>query len=251
MTRLMNPTRFPRRRPEGVRLSAGRPAGRRRGTVMFEILLVLPFILVIIAVLLHFGNATFRLHRAQVMDRYETWFRADQGHGPSIASAPGNEHINQLFQLGTARSINDLCCDFLPNEAAQWLEDRASWVSPSLQDMITQVHQDFPANVSVRFETRHQQSNEGVLSQFSGVVEHSHSRIGNDWKFVNGFRRQGGEWEHAGTGQWNLPIVRDVFYQPLDQGLSARAAQSPMAEEFRRWYLHRPSYAGPTLPWRP
>ncbi|MCC5830385.1 MAG: hypothetical protein JJU36_13150 [Phycisphaeraceae bacterium] len=235
-------------KPDAVESPGSRrtsPGHRRRGTVMFEILLVLPFILLIVAVLLYLGHATLRMQRAKIMDRYEAWHVADHAHGPSSESGPGNEHINAMFQLGTAVSINRDQAGGHLRLALRMLQDHGSNINPDLGRMIGEYHDAFPGNVTVGFSTHHDHSGGGVLANFDGPISHDHARIGNDWKFVNSFRRSSGEWVHSGSGPWNLSRIQEVFYDDLDQAFQSLAHQTIMAPHLRAWYRYRPGYQGP------
>ena len=82
-----------------------------KGTAMSEMVLVVPFLLVVVAYVFYFGRGMVRVQRAQVMDRYEVWRQVSRTPGgPKYTEPTGRDNgpqLNDTFFAGNAISVND------------------------------------------------------------------------------------------------------------------------------------------------
>lgn len=222
---------------------------RSRGTAMTEMILVLPVLMLVLALVFYFGRAMVRVQRAVVMDRYETWRRVADAPGPlAFDGDDQNRQLNTAFFAGNASSIHGSVSDHLSREPSEALYEASAKYSSDTSLLVEQSHDSFVNGMTVRFNTHHQETIP-LWAALNRSINHSHTRIQNDWRFVNGWDHQGPDAKPAGNGPSMLPEVRDVFLLGLDDSLQAFQSNSGnhLAGSVRRLYLERGGYCGPTL----
>jgi hypothetical protein len=227
---------------------------RARGAVMTELVLVLPLILVLLSLLFYFGRGFVRMQHAGGMERYEAFRRAEHAPGPRGFTTPrDNPQLDEVFFGGGASSISLRVDRAFPPEASDALITAASRYDENARRYGQELFAQLPAGVRVRFETEHAETND-FWRRFAGPIRHEYTRIGNDWRFVNGVRLVddadgAGVWRPGGAGVSNTRVLRDAFFLEFDERLAAEADRGTgLAETIRRFYLHQPGYAGPDLP---
>ncbi len=236
---------------------ANRRKRARRGTALFEFLLVVPVLLLVFVLLLYFGKALVRAQKGWVSDRYEAWRQADNGTGP-YSDGHGNPQINDLFYRGKATGLRYDGDHYFPDNAPVAL---AGGAAGDTSGLINDYHERFPRGQRVEFNTRHYHDPNHLTAQFDGPIEHRHTRLGPDWKFANGWKRESNEWKHSDkddptdrydarqtVGPWNIPPIRDRFFPAFDRDMQLMNAQgNPMGGYLRAQYNHRPDYKGPEV----
>jgi hypothetical protein len=239
-------------------------AARARGSAMMEMALVLPFIVLIIALLLFFGRGIMRVEHAQVVDRYEAWRIAENAPGagayrggPSYNPVPDpdGQLMNQAFFWKTAQWVRGSVNATFPAQAGDDLKQAGDNHSTDAGNLISDALDQFSSGVSVQFNTQHP-STLRVYQRFESPVRHQHTRIGNDWKYVNGWMwrlsNQGGEWvQTAGDNDaWMLDVVHARFLKNSDgsRGLddvASTLSDNPFGTYFSDVYQYRPPYQPP------
>jgi hypothetical protein len=217
---------------------------RRRGTAMMEMVLALPLILLILALLLFFGKGIMRVQHSQVADRYEAWRLAEEAPGPT---ADGMQ-IGQTFLKG-AETITSDTNGFFPPDAGDNLILAGGRISTDTQSLTAQALTDFPNGRQARFNTTYANT-VPALQRFQGAITHQHTRIGNDWKFVNGWREFNSEWIQKANGDdpWMLQPVDEYFYTDLDARLTPLIEMpNALASGAAALYTAKPGYKGPTV----
>ncbi len=222
---------------------------RRRGSAMSEMVLALPLILLVLSLLFYLGRGVVRVQRAQVMDRYESWRIIASSPGPQHDNSTNNAHMNQLFFGDRAAAIDYQGRWGFPIQATeQWIEIAGQY-SNGAADLAEQQVSRGSSGVSVVFTTEHSTSNR-LWSRFEGPIRHRHTRFGNDWAYVNGWRVDAdNQWEPAGPyGPNLLQSVHTVHIQPADDALIDLAEQNNvLARAIRNLYLAQPGYVGPDV----
>jgi Flp pilus assembly protein TadG len=223
---------------------AARPH-RRRGAIMMEMVLCLPLLLLLIVFLLYFGSGIMRVQHSQVADRYVAWQQAEGAPGPTLD--PNGVQMNQTFFFNNAQNVNSAADSAFPTDAGDDLTTAAGRYTADTQSLVAQALGDFPSGSRARFDTSYPNS-VPVLQRFEGPITHQHIRIGNDWKFVNGWIEVKSEWKQSGAGPWMLQPVREYFYPDLDNRLANLIDQgNPLASGAASLYSTKPAYIGPTI----
>jgi len=228
-----------------------RQHARQRGTAMVETVMILPMIALVLLMLLYFGRGVVRVQRAQVMDRYEAWHGVAAAPGPGADNATNNAQMNQLFMGDRAETIEYYQNGAFPSEAADRLVSYAFALSDATGNLVARQFSRGQHGRTVHFSTDHPPGNV-IVEQYEGQILHGHTRLGNDWAYVNGWNVQSdddlsfGRWERAGPyGPSIMASSRDVFYSEFDESLAA--LDTPMANSVRNIYLAQPGYIGPDV----
>lgn len=219
----------------------------RRGTAMFEMLLALPFILIVLAMIWHFGRNSVRVQRNQGMTRYQAWREAGHGPSPSVDHVNGNPQMNDTFFGNSADTINHSGNSYFYDDASDQWTEYARQISDQTGQLAAEMVEGLASGRTATFATRHDTSNR-FLSKFNGAVRDSHTVIDHDWKFVNGANWRADSYNQTGPRASNLGPIRDAFYDDFDQGLEGLAdADNPFARTVRGLYLNDPGYRGPEV----
>ncbi len=221
-----------------------RRIAHRFGAAATETVLVMPFLVVVLALLLFFGRGMVRVQRAAVMDRYEGWrqlsARPIDDPVPReiwVDNTTRTDDLNRMFFAGRASSIDDLS-----------------------------------AALRSRFEVDHDEPIE-LWRRLDGSIRHSHERRFREARYVHSWRyvpdrrwRESsddewemgdpswpshGDWAPAGSIRSNVRAIRDEFFQSFDDPVSERATAdlpgSGFAFLLRPLYLAVPAYVGPSF----
>ena len=218
---------------------------------MTEMILVIPFLMLILAFVFYFGRGMVRVQRAQLMDRYEVWRDVANAPGPKWTdpeSLPNGPLLNDTFFAGNAESVEKIGSNFFPDDAPDELIDEAQNFSNGTSELVEESHDAFPRGRSVNLTTDHEETIP-LWKQFDGPIRHRHTRLENDWRHVNGWTGDGPDAEYAGGGPWMLPEVRDVFLESLDGPLENMidGTDNPLARAIRNTSLNKPGYGGPEI----
>ena len=217
---------------------------------MTEMILVLPFLMLILAMVFYFGRGVVRIQRTQSMGRYEVWRSTARAPGPRY-SEPGGPHgplLNDTFFAGNAKSIGrSHWHDWFPDDAAHELEDEAQNFSSDTGELVEESHEAFPNGRTLRLSTKHDES-VPLWKQFNRSIQHRHTRLDHEWKFANNWSGSGPNARQSGGGTWMLPEVRDVFMMDLDEPLEQlQNGGNYLAGNIRGIYTRRPHYRGPDV----
>ncbi len=247
------------------------PNARRRGAVMAETVLILPVILVLLLMLLFYGYSVTRLQRASMPDRYEAWRRVHYADGPragglSTTQFPayaGTDHINATFWNDRARTITHGTTSNFPNETREAMIDGASRASVDAGRYADNLlYNELPHGITARFGTTHDHQLGLIQSEaLVGPISHSHTRIGTEWKYVDGMiERDDGKWVHIqpihglddqGRFLRISPVnighaVRDTFLLALDEPMR-QIGRDRVSGVVRGYYQRFPGYVGPDV----
>ncbi len=217
----------------------------RLGTAMFEMLLALPFLLIILLFLWHFGRNSVRVQRNQGMTRYQAWREAGHGPAPSVDHVHGHPQMNDTFYGNSADSIGHSGHGGFPEDAGDaWIEYAREHDERSA-DLAAEMLEGLASGRTANFATRHNTSNK-FLEMFNGAVRDTYTVIDHDWKYVNGARMRADAYNQHGPNASNLGPIRDAFYDEFDQGLQDQS-ENPFADTIRGLYLNNPAYRGPKV----
>jgi hypothetical protein len=222
---------------------------------MSEMVLAMPFLVLILLLLFFFGRGLVRAQRVAVMDRYEAWRQASaDAPGPHAQIDDGHTLLNQTFYGGNADAIDYDGADLFPPDAPRELiaEAAAFATRAKTVELVNDVYDQFARGRSVRFRARHDEAIKAIRDMdLVRPVASRHTRLGHDWRFANGWRRDSdGEWEPRTGGTSMLGPLRDVFYPAFDDQLESLASNNSLARMLRGMYLNEPAYRGPEV-WRP
>ncbi len=224
-----------------------------KGTAMSEMVLVVPFLLVVVAYVFYFGRGMVRVQRAQVMDRYEVWRQVSRTPGgPKYTEPAGQDNgpqLNDTFFAGNAISVDDSgeTWQYFPDDAPLELVQQISAFSGDAARLAEEAHDAFPKGRSVGFSTGHEEK-VPLWKIFDGKIRHRHTRLDNEWKFANNWNGSGPGAEQSGGGPWMMPEIRDVFIDDFDGIMeNLENGGNYMAERIRWIYLRKPSYRGPEI----
>ena len=238
---------------------------RLRGTVMMEMVFVMPLLLVITSLVIWFGLLAVRVQHAEVAARYETWRSVAQAPGPS-----SEDQLNATFFGDKADSLTtsydnnhfsdtpyqDLISDAgqLSNDAGKLAE--ALMYAPS-SDSIRM------SNIQRGFVTVEYSTSVPIWRSFEGAFRRHTTRIGTEWAYTNNWRASNEPWAHSGSHTPDhARALRDVFLKDFDDQLDAidgdtnpeypsDQTQTPSGEALagliRRLYLQDPAYRGPIV----
>jgi len=220
---------------------------------MSEMVLVLPFIVLVLAYVFYFGRGMVRVQRAHVMDRYEVWRQVERTPaGPRYSEPNGLPHgpqLNDTFFAGNAASINDAhhTWHYFPDDAPQELVQQIITYSGDAALLAQEAQEAFPKGRSIGFTTRHDETIP-LWKPFNGQLRHRFTRLDNEWKFANNWTEAGPDGWHSGGGPWMMPEIRDVFITEFDGVMEGLENGGNYIARRIRWiYLRKPSYRGPTV----
>lgn len=175
---------------------------------MSETLLVMPFLVIILALILYFGRDLVRVQHALVMDRSAAWQQV--GRGPAPPVDPPDDYyerqLNQMFFAGRALEIEADMSGYFPDDAQRRLEAESGLFNANTQDYATRLFAGLPAGHHARLTTRHDET-VPFWRQFQGPIRHGHTRIEHEWRYANAWRWvQGDRWRQSLyeplPGQW-------------------------------------------------
>jgi hypothetical protein len=230
-------------------LQFGRSSRRRHaGTAMTEMVLVAPLLLFVLAWLIYFGRGMTRAQHVAVTDRYETWRQVARAPGPRLHDAGYHQQLNETFFAGNARSLSHDTSHGFPYDAPEDLERAGFDRNYDTGQLIESSFDAFETGRTVRIRVRHYESVQAYQS-FDGPIQHQHTRIGHDWKYVNAWDNTSRPaWTYGGSGPSMYPLVRDVYYQRLDDQLRALDDRdNQLARMVRNLYLTKVPYRGPEV----
>lgn len=246
---------------------------------MTEMLLVMPFVLVILSLLILFGRELVRVQRAQVLDRSTVWRSVGRGPGPGGTSA----QMNDMFFGGNADDVGATAAGAFPSAGGAALMDAMAAADPRTVDLAARLLVDLPDGLRHRVSVEH--GNDVPLwERLRGPIHHRHTRLEHEWRQANGWRhvegrpwRDGarnwplqhgdpavdsawapaweawpahGPWHPTGPRASNRPTVAAVYFEPFEAALARLAEDDravPMARLVRGIYLAEPRYHGPTV----
>ncbi|MEM8737987.1 MAG: TadE family protein [Planctomycetota bacterium] len=241
---------------------------RRRGAAMLEALLVLPFIMVLLAIVIYFGFAFERLQRTVIADRYEATRGAARAPGPStgIDASASTRELRRTFYAGDDVTLTFEPSDFFPIEPTEALQTAAADLEPDAGRLYNQYFSLFPRGRSIRLFADGDSSVPLWDRLFTLPVRHRHTVMDTDWRFFNHVTRDNLWYDDEtkteqlileprtaeGTPE-NLPTlgpgqaVRETFYSDFDRRLAPLASGNPVAERLQSFYTLYPTYRGPEV----
>lgn len=194
------------RRRTNVRLSA-----TRSGAAMAEMVLAIPFILLILTLLIFFGRGMVRVQHTQVVDRYEAWrINANVSYHepgvphPAIPRPPyadtstGSAMLNTTFFADHASEILVHGSNNLPGEALGLLIGQTAAFSGDAGAVASNVYYSLPSGLSYNVTVRHPHTLR-IWQVFGTDIIHSHTLATQDWRYINGWREAFYRWENLGA----------------------------------------------------
>ena len=195
----------------------------RRGTVLVEFVMCIPFLALIIAAVFFFGWSMMNQQHVWVSDRYAVW--RNQYGWQAYRSEDGNylhphEILNLLFFRQESTSVGIGGYGGVHPETIPAMVAAAGQHGRDAENLAYQsVEQRFPhgrvANVSAAFKPTM-----GAWRHLSGPIQSRHFREGVEWR----------------RGQVSyLEVIRDLFMSELDEA----AESCRLRDEIRALYLKR------------
>lgn len=219
----------------------------RRGTAMFEMLLAMPFVMLILLFIWYFGRNSVRVQRNQGMTRYQAWHAAGHGPSPTVDHVNGHPQMNDAFYGNSADAIRHSGNGNFPDDATDRWIDYATQVDERSGQLAAEMQESLAGGRTAHFSTDHNTTNK-FLAVFNGPVRDTYTVIDHDWKFVNGANLRADAYHQKGPNASNLGPIRDAFYDDFDQGLeSLDDSGNPFAQTLRGLYLNNPGYRGPEV----
>jgi hypothetical protein len=246
---------------------------------MTEMLLAMPFLLVILSLLILFGRDMVRVQRAGVLDRSRAWQAVGRGPGPGATP----RQMNRMFYGGNAADVDAEEEVRFPATGAEALVDAAEAVDPQAALLARRLLELLPSGRQVRVKVRHA-NNVPFWEQFQGPIRHRHLRLEHEWRYANGWREVDGQpwrdgahdwpWQHgdpardsawapawqawpshadwhpAGPGASSVAAVRDTFFAPFETALGELGgvpAATPLADLIRGLARVDAPYFGPAV----
>ena len=249
------------------------------GAVMTEFVLVLPFLVVVLMLVIYFGDLVVKAQRTEVMTRYEAWRHVQNAPGPSSSPPHGHTLLNQTFQNEKADEIHNPVSDgFFPEDAYEELiSSTAEYDAPAgdyADALIYRPGQNHRFSRGRRevFTTQYNDlvdrweraSKTDTENPSQSPIRRAHVRIGTSWSFSNDWRAGAPDYPDVGGGDpHHLRALRDVFFTHFDADLDAidlsehpEYSDDPggpdnpgdsLAGTIRDVYLSRIGYRGPTV----
>jgi hypothetical protein len=211
---------------------------------MSEMVLVLPLLIFVLLAVVYVGYGMVRTQAVDSAARFESWRRAAGAPGPRMTPPYGHRLINQTFFGEKAASVGGGVGNEFPDDAERQLIDAAYGFSNQTGRLAELVLAALPdgsrARISARFATRFRS-----MERFRSTIARQHVRIGNDWRFVNGWRLSDGRWVNGAGATNELPGAAQAFLQPMDDRLQEAG---DLGQTIRRLYRVNPRYVGPEVP---
>ena len=226
-----------------------------RGAVMTEFVLVLPLLVLIIALVMFFGQALARSQRNIVMARYDTWRAADGAPGPS-AGLPDHALLNETFFNSAADSIDAVYFDdwFAGEPYRWWMEQIDLQMGQgdafAMADSLLGLPQGgyrLPHGVRRGYATGFA-GDSGLARRLATPVVAVHHRLAMDWRYTIDWRAGEPVWAanvRRAFGENVMRAARDVFLVELDGGLED--GDNALMQHLRDLYLTGPDYRGPIV----
>ena len=197
---------------------------------MAEMVLVIPFILLILTLLVFFGRGMVRVQHTQVVDRYEAW-RSNANvryHEPGVQHhaiprppyanlQPDHPMLNTAFFGDRASRIDVSGSDLLSGEAANILINQTAAFSPDAGTVAASVYHSLPAGLSYNVTVTHPNSHR-IWQAFGSDITHAHTLATQDWRFVNGWSESLYRWDNLGALGVNGMVWINGNYLGLTQG---------------------------------
>ena len=191
-----------------------RPA-RRKGTMVLEMVLVLPLLGLIVVVIFFWGWAVVNQQSVRVSDRYASWTSA-YGAGCS------NNAINQEFMSNSAANVSLVGSggqgQTVQDFATEARQNYGSAAGAVVDDVITYAPGGSGDSVSAEFP-----SDVGLWQKFQGAIQDSYGRDGVEWRRI----------------QLNeVQTIQKLYLTDIDNTINGIGGQgAPMAQMIRNLYL--------------
>lgn len=224
---------------------------------MIETVFTLPFIMVVVVLIMYLGWNFRRLAVLTNVDRHAVWEQVTPGSpGPDIQRVQQdmrNPRLNEAFfgfNNDNAARLDEWreSADGYTPESHQQLRDMQADETYSYFDEFLDNN---PRAIRERFVAEH----EHVIDGFAWLNladtmrnREGHSRLNGDWRYVNGIRPDGDDWEPAHRRVTPGDSLREVFFAEIDDGLQTyENSGNNLARAIRRFYLQYPGYRGPDI----
>ncbi len=204
--------------------NAPRRLPHRRGAVMIEFALVLPFLALIIGLTFFFGWSMVNQQHVRSAHRYLVWrdfYGWDDPNRPNANPLTREETLNRDFFAGGANplslhgshSVTPDAIEGLLNAAGSGSSDAYDLAVDSVQNRFphglrASVHADFPTTVA-------------LWQRFTGTIEGRHDREGRCWR------------RHEVN---YLEALRDLFLTDFDNAVG-RLQDAQLQDDLRSLYL--------------
>lgn len=244
---------------------------RRRGSVMAEMVLIMPTLLIVLAFVFYFGRNGWRVLENQMMSRFSAWRTAYGSPGPHWTNQDHYRRLSSTFLHNETNNIgwrhNDGHFssgpyDELETFASAKGEDPSNAMHRLLYHRNAEDHR-LSRGHRRGFVTRYTAERD-IVKPLNHPIRKTAGRLGNDWRHQNGWRASKPTWR----GQWHfgnhhMRANRDAFFLDIDQMLDGldgnnsfeydrpengvQHAGSNFAGFIRQLWLRRPGYAGPIV----
>ncbi len=223
------------------------PSRHSAGTVMMEMILVLPFLVFVLLLIFYFGRGVVYVQQVQVADRFSAWTQAQGAPRPGGNTLDEGYVLSQLFLNRPQQQVSvDHSSDF-PTDASDALTQSGQNASADTGNLITKAISEFPKG-STATVTATIPSEIKFWQLLDQPIKHQHVRLGNDWKFANGWTQSKGTWVQSGSGPWMLYPARDTFFSDFENEMTPLDNEGNLlAHLIRGIYVLKPGYAGPTI----
>jgi hypothetical protein len=242
----------------------------RRGAAMSEMVLVLPFLLIILSLVFFFGRLMVRAQHIQAMSRYETWRDVIEAPGPAPRLPGPNYHqLNLTFLNQMAADLDhSQDSDEFPEQMYVDLIDAAAGASDDAGRLAESLLYAPPGS-RTRMSHGHREGFRAAYTtdipfwrHFEGPIRRDHARIGHEWHFSHDWTAGPDRWTGQAQPPHHLRALRDVFLNDFDEFLDAldgdsepeyptddtqRSNTEQLASFIRSLYLHEPAYRGPIV----
>lgn len=247
---------------------------RRRGAAMFEMVLIMPFLLVILSLIFFFGRLMVRAQHVQVMSRYETWRDVINAPGPAPQGENGSTSYGQMndtfFGYQAASMSHIVNNNNFPDDTYEDLIDQAANASEDAGNLARAILYRPPGD-EPRMSHGHREgfrvsySTEVPLwREMEGPIDRRHVRIGHEWHFSHDWTAGPDQWKGNAQPPHYLRALRDTFLKDFDEFLDGldgdtdpeygdsgdgtqAATNQVLASFLRTLYLHEPAYRGPIV----
>lgn len=231
---------------------------------MTEMVLVVPFFLIVISLLFYLGRGLIRVQHTQVVDRYEAWRAASGAPEPAANNTNNNTLLNQTFYSNKAVTMefdeHNVRVHEADDQFALTVESDPRLTAEGAK-LAHEINSRNAAWFFAHVKSEHDMS-ASIWDKLDGPMYHTHIRMGHDWSFATLWRLDPDPdigWTSAGGGGRVETSIRETYFEPLEDALTnlVPSANDPtpqdttpkpqLANRIKGLYVSSPHYRGPTV----